>query len=140
NEVELWAFNHGSNQWVHYGAGIVNADGLTATSRPGEGLPFTGWSANVPVITVVAVKRRLAGYVTDADGHSLHGVEIRESGGKTVWTDYNGDTLSGVTGLFHIDEAIVGYNRYQLPGGSANFIDFIPITDTFIGIERLSLK
>jgi hypothetical protein len=46
-EVELWAFDHGTNQWVNYGMGVVNQDGVTATSSEGSGLPFTGWGAAV---------------------------------------------------------------------------------------------
>ena len=46
DQLELWAFDHGTNDWVHYGNALVNADGATATSIPGEGLPFTGWGAN----------------------------------------------------------------------------------------------
>ncbi len=137
SEVELWAFNHGSNQWVHYGTGVVNADGLTATSRPGEGLPFTGWG---DLVLTTTVKRRVVGQVTDADGNPLHGVEVRGPGGKIVWTDYQSDqsdALSGVTGSFHFDEAIVGYNSYLRAAG---FQGFLPITDTFIGIASLSLK
>jgi hypothetical protein len=132
DEIDLWAFDHESNQWVNYGIGLVNSNGTTATSAPGSGLPFTGWHG---VLTRQEVTRDvgsplgtfgpivagpmttnlvgIAGTVVDASNAPLHGVQVAASGGKTVYTDYDNGKKSfdgTIDGDFLIRKVLVGYN------------------------------
>jgi hypothetical protein len=133
DEIDLWAFDHGTNQWVSYGTGIVEADGLTATSQPGAGLPFTGWHSVVtrrevvrpvgnagagPAPTPAAAPRApgvpvaVEGTVVDGDLNPLHGVEVDASGGQIVYTDYAPFFDGFVDGSYRFLNVLVGYNVF----------------------------
>jgi hypothetical protein len=127
-EIDLWAFDHAAHQWVAYGRGVVDAGGVTATSLPGEGLPFTGWHSVVTRREVVrdvgadatqpqlqpreTVPQPVAGTVVDAAGNALHGVLV-EGGGDTAYTDYTDAIFNGsVRGEYLLDKVLVGYNVF----------------------------
>jgi hypothetical protein len=162
-QVQLWAFNHSSLQWENYGPGQVNDDGVTATSLPGQGLPFTGWHA---VVTLTEVTRDigvaapapalagagpavlaapgLAGTVVDAHTNALHGVEVRGTGGDVAVTDYDsvleglstGQTDGTIDGDFLLKRVVVGFNQSNVV--TETFLGFVP-TNVVVRVLARSL-
>jgi len=129
DEIDLWAFDHATDEWVNYGTGVVDPGGATATSQPGGGLPFTGWHSVVTRREVVrpvgnagggptAAPRvaqapiAIEGTVVDGDLRPLHGVEVTtdDGGGQAVYTDYSPFFDGFVNGEYRFTSVLVGYN------------------------------
>ncbi len=148
-DVDLWTFDHAVFQWVMYGHGTVDPGGMTATSQPGEGLPFTGWGAVVtraevtrPVQSPTAAPARaalgppvLTGRVVDADGLPLRGVLVAAAGSQTAFTDYtpNQGVFDGTTdGSYEFQPLIVGYNQFL----NGIFQEFVPVDPRVFAIAN----
>jgi hypothetical protein len=137
-EVDLWTFDHATFQWVMYARGVVNPDGVTASSKPGEGLPFTGWAAVVtqtevtrpvggvapaPLAGQAALASEIVGLVVDAEDNGLNGVRVEPEGGLAIFTDIdNGSFTGSERGAYKVDSVVVGFNRMV----NGEFDSFVP--------------
>lgn len=91
-EVPLWHFDHGVEEWRSYGIGVVTPDGSRIVSRPGEGLPETGWGSPQPPNTFTTV----TGTVVDNQGSPLHGCRVVAGNIEGFTRDDGGFTLANV--------------------------------------------
>ncbi len=91
-QVPLWHFDHGIGAWNSYGTGVITPDGSRIVSRPGEGLPETGWGSPQPPNTFTTV----VGTVVDNDGSPLHGCRVVAGNIEGFTRDDGGFTLANV--------------------------------------------
>ncbi|MCU0224374.1 MAG: FG-GAP-like repeat-containing protein [Acidobacteria bacterium] len=132
-QVDLWSFDHATNEWVNYAQATVNPDGVTATSNPGQGLPFTGWGAVVTRTEVVrdiggSGGKAISGRVFDAADNPLHGVAVTSTGGESVYTDYVVENErvvfdGSLDGSYRFSQQLVGFNE-EING---TFSEFVPV-------------
>jgi hypothetical protein len=132
-QVDLWSFDHATNEWVNYAQATVDPDGVTATSNPGQGLPFTGWGAVVTRTEVVrdiggSGGKAISGRVLDAADNPLHGVAVTSTGGESVYTDYvvvdeRVEFDGNLDGSYRFSQQLVGFNE-EING---TFSEFVPV-------------